>query len=249
MNKKLITKVSAVLTAALIFVVSAMNVFAATTTTSPFTGVTYTHKTSLKNVPVVHGIDVSQWNGDIDWKKVKADGVKYVFIRAGFRASATGILTADYNYEQNVKGALDAGLNVGLYIFSQATTKAKAVEEAKYLMNKAKGYDINMPLVMDFEYNGDDCILAKAHLTNAQRTTVCDSFLGYVKDNGYTPMLYANYSMLNDDLNSASLSNKYKIWIARYNTETCYSGVYDFWQYSSTGKVSGRKNLNGTEWV
>ena len=96
-----------------------------------------------------------------------------------------------------------------------------------------------MPLIMDFEYNGNDCILAKANLTNKQRTNVCDTFLSYIKNSGYTPLLYANYSMLSDDLNSASLSNKYMIWIARYNTETGYSGDYDFWQYSDRGSVSG----------
>ncbi len=221
------------------FAANTGSVYAADQTKSRYTGKTYIHKDSLDADSIVHGIDVSKWNGDIDWNKIKADGIEYVFIRCGHRKCDTGVIESDIKYKQNVEGATKAGLKVGLYIFSQAITEKEAINEAKYMINMAKGYDITMPLVMDFEYNGDGCRLAKAHLSNKKRTNICDAFLSYVDEQGYVPMLYANYSMLTDDLDNASLSNKYKIWIARYNKETEYSGDYDFWQYSSEGKVKG----------
>ena len=221
------------------FAGNADSVYAADKTKSRYTGKTYTHKASQDASKIVHGIDVSKWNGDINWNKVKEDGIEYVFIRCAHRKCDTGAIEPDFLYKQNIEGALKAGVKVGLYIFSQAITEKEAVNEAKYIVNMAKGYDVTMPLVMDFEYNGDDCRLAKAHLSNKKRTAVCDAFLSYVDEQGYTPMLYANYSMLTDDLDNASLSNKYKIWLARYNEETGYKGDYDFWQYSSEGKVKG----------
>lgn len=238
MKKITAIALSAVLTVTA-FAGNVSNVYAAGKTKSKYTGKTYTHKASLDTDNIDHGIDVSKWNGDINWSKVKADGIDYVFIRCAFRKCDTGAIEPDFMYKQNVEGAIKAGLKVGLYIFSQATTEKEAVNEAKYIVNMAKGYDITMPLVMDFEYNGEDCRLYKAKLSNKKRTQVCDAFLSYVDEQGYTPMLYANFSMLSDDLDNATLSNKYKIWIARYHNETLYKGDYDFWQYSSEGKVKG----------
>lgn len=227
------------------FAGNGQNVFAASKTKSPYTGITYTHK-SLKGVnSIVHGIDVSKWNGDINWNKIKADGIDYAFIRCANRKCDTGVIEPDVYFKKNVEGAIKAGVKVGLYIFSQAVNEKEAVNEAKYIVNMARGYDITMPLVMDFEYlTPTTGRLAEAKLSNKQRTNICDAFLSYVDEQGYTPMLYANYSMLNDDLDNASLSNKYKIWLARYKNETCYKGDYDFWQYSSEGKVKGNGSSN-----
>ncbi len=212
---------------------------------SPFMGNTpYFHSDVFTDRKVVHGIDVSKYQKDIDWKAVAKAGVEYAIIRVGYRGyGKTGGMGADNYFEQNVKGALEAGIDVGVYFFSQATTKGEAIEEAEYTLNKIKGYDIKLPVVMDFEYasvNGKEGgRLYDANLSKKEATDVCLAFCETVEKAGYEPMVYANSSMLKNKVNASDISNKYKIWLANYTTMTSYIGEYDFWQYSSKGTVNG----------
>lgn len=212
---------------------------------SPFMGNTpYFHSDVFADRKIVHGIDVSKYQKEIDWQKVKESGVKYAIIRVGFRGyGKTGGLGADTYFEQNIKGALEAGIKVGVYLFSQATTVKEAVEEANYTLDKIKGYDITMPVVMDYEYahvNGrEGGRLYDANLSKAQATKICLAFCETVEAAGYEPMLYANSTMLKNKLNASEISNRYKVWLANYTSMTAYEGEYDFWQYSSKGKVNG----------
>lgn len=213
------------------------------TTYSPYTNLTYTHQGKYKNRRIYNGIDVSEWQGVIDWKKVKADGIDYAFIRVGGRGYGSGALFMDKYFEENMKNASAAGIKIGVYIFSQAITTTEAVEEANYILSHIKGYKISMPLIMDYEYasgSSDGGRLQNANLTPTEATKVCMAFCNKIKSAGYIPMVYANKYMFENQLLPTYLTNQgYKIWLANYTTETTYAGKMDFWQYSSTGSVDG----------
>ena len=224
-----------------------INQYGSSDSVSPYTQKTYTHQDAFDDRVILHGIDVSQWQGNIDWQKVKAAGIDYAFIRVGYRGyGSAGTLsssTKDTYYDKNMKGAIDAGIKVGVYIFSQAITKEEAIEEAEYILNNLGTYEVTMPLIMDFEYastgSGLGGRLYKAKLSKSKATDICMAFCDTINAAGYTPMVYANKDMLSNHLNASTISDKYPIWLANYTTNTTYNGTFDFWQYSSTGKVDG----------
>ena len=210
----------------------------------PYTGLVYTHNHPNAESGVVYGIDVSYYNGSIDWNAVKRAGIENVMVRVGYRGYGTsGTLNEDPRFRENIEGALDAGLNVGVYIFSQAITRQEASDEADFIINRIRDYNITLPVVIDFEYastgSGMGGRLYNANLSVDQATNVCKAFCRIVEEEGYTAMVYANKSMLTDHLNASELSSRYKIWLANYTTSTSYSGRYDVWQYSSGGNVDG----------
>lgn len=205
-----------------------------------YTGQVYTHNKMFSKCTVVNGIDVSKWNGSINWAKVKKAGIEFAIIRVGNRGVYDGSLNEDPLYAQNIKGAVAAGIKVGVYIYSQATTTGEAVAEADYVLKRIKNYKITMPVVIDYEYfDGPSGRLYDAHLSKSQATKVCEAFCERVKKAGYTPMIYANASMLNNQLNASVLEKKYNIWLASWGTSNSYNGLYDYWQYSSSGAVDG----------
>lgn len=197
-----------------------------------------THNSRFAGYTIKQGIDVSKWNGTIDWKSVKKAGIEFAFIRTSYRGTSTGSLAKDPTADTNMKNAAAAGVKIGAYIFSQAITTAEAVQEAEYLINTVKGYNITMPLVFDFEYY-DSGRLSNKKLSRRAQTDICLAFCDKVKAAGYTPLVYANKSMLSSDLYASEISAKAPVWLAHYTTKTDYSGDYDFWQYTSSGKVSG----------
>ena len=186
------------------------------------------------------GIDVSTYNGTIDWTAVKNSGISFVIIRCGFRGYTKGGLILDSKYKSYIQGATNAGLKVGIYMFSQAVNEAEAVEEASLCVNLAQGYKISYPIFIDSEYaNGSHSGRADG-LDKATRTAVCKAFCETVKSAGYTPGVYASKSWLNNKLDAGQLSS-YKIWLAHYTGQTDYSGKYDLWQHTAKGSVSGIK--------
>lgn len=216
---------------------------------SPYDNKTYTHNSKFKDYNVTYGIDVSYWNGTINWQKVKNDGIKYAFIRVGYRGyGKSGAIDDDSTFKRNITEAKKYGIKVGVYFFSQAITTAEAREEANYTLNKIKGYGIDMPVVIDYEYaGGSDGRLTNANLSKTAATNIVMEFCKTVKNAGYTPMVYANYSMLNNDLNKSTIDSTYKVWLAHYTNSTSYSGKYEFWQHTSSGSVdgiSGRVDIN-----
>ncbi len=180
------------------------------------------------------GIDVSKWNGTVDWNAVKKSGVSYVIIRCGYRGSSTGALIEDPKFKTNIKGAISAGLKVGVYFFTQATDEIEAVEEASMVLELIKDYKISYPIFLDVESSGGrgDKIDADT------RTAVVKAFCETIEDSGYTAGVYANKTWYEKKLNAHELS-KYKIWLAQYAAAPTYSGRIDMWQYKETGKVSG----------
>lgn len=189
------------------------------------------------------GIDVSSHNGNINWAEVKASGVEFVFIRMSYRAYASGTLATDTKAYANIQGALAAGLKVGVYIFSQAITQQEAKEEANYICNQLSAYNVTLPVVMDYEYvsssDGLTGRLYNANLSSAQATSNVMSFCSTVASRGYSAMLYANKSFLENNVDAATIASAYKIWLANYTNSTSYAGDYSFWQYSSKGSISG----------
>ena len=182
------------------------------------------------------GIDVSKWQGNIDWDKVKASGVEFVMIRAGYRGSKTGALVEDPNFLVNIRGAKQAGLKVGVYFFTQAINEVEAVEEASMVITLCEGYDLDYPVIIDSEGAGGE---GRADaLDVATRTKVCAAFCETIKNAGYDPGVYASRSWYNANLEVKELS-KYRIWLAEYRSTPLYTGYYDMWQYTSKGKVDG----------
>jgi len=180
------------------------------------------------------GIDVSKWNNKIDWNAVKNSGVSFVIIRCGYRGYTEGSLVIDPQYHANIKGAIAAGLKVGVYFFTQAVNEREAVEEASMVLELVKNYKISYPIFLDVESSGG----RGDKITKEMRTAVCLAFCQTIKSAGYTSGIYANKTWLTSMINTGQLS-AYKIWLAQYATTPSYTGRYDIWQYSSTGKISG----------
>lgn len=211
---------------------------------SPFKDSDYKHEDRFDGYTILNGIDVSVYQGTIDWNKAKAGGVDYAIIRVAYRGYGTGSIANDANYKTNIEGALAAGIDVGVYIYSQAITVAEAREEAQYAISLVKDYDISLPIVMDFEYAGTGTgRLYNANLTKAKATNICNAFCETAEAMGYTGMVYANRSMLQNQVNASSIADKYPIWLACYpanaSSGSGYDGEYSFWQYTSTGSVPG----------
>lgn len=186
------------------------------------------------------GIDVSYYQGTIDWNAVKDSGISFVIIRCGFRGYGTGKLVMDDKYVSYIKGASAAGLRVGLYIFSQAVNEVEAVEEASFCVSMAQGYSISYPIFIDSEISGGRGSGRADNLSKEQRTAVCKAFCETIRSSGYTPGVYASKSWFRNKLDYDQLSG-YKIWLAHYCTATDYDKRYDMWQHSSTGSVNGIK--------
>ena len=186
------------------------------------------------------GIDVSQHQGDINWSKVANSGIKFAMIRIGYRGfGAAGGQAEDKNYKDNFKNAKANGLKVGLYYYSTALNVNEAQKDAEYLLSLLKKYgyqnQVTMPIALDLEVNSSTA--RDANVSKATRTNIANTFCNIIKNNGYTPMVYASKAFLKDNLNISQIP--YDIWVAQYNSTCTYTGNYAMWQYSSNGKVSG----------
>lgn len=198
-------------------------------------------KTEIKGVQAVSGtaslgIDVSKWQGEIDWDKVKNDGIEFVIIRCGYRGSVTGTLVEDPYFEQNIRGATAAGLQVGVYFFTQAVNEVEAVEEASMVVSLIRDYELTYPVFIDTEGAGGN---GRADsLSVESRTAVCEAFCTTVENAGFEAGVYASRNWYNKNLETASLEN-FVIWLAEYRSVPIYQGYYQMWQYTSKGSVNG----------
>ncbi len=216
-----------------------LNSVEAKTTKSPFTGLVYTHAAQLSDCEIVNGIDVSKWQAEINWKKVKAAGVKFVFIRCGYTAlSDKFAMYEDEYFRKNIQGAYDAGIEVGIYFFSNSITTSEAKQEAKKTLELISDYKhmITLPVVYDFEAFSN---AYRAYgLSKAQVTKNTIAYSDLIRQAGFTPMYYGSPNFLESSFDVAQLTN-YDCWLANYTTKTTYRGDYIYWQYSSTGQVDG----------
>lgn len=182
------------------------------------------------------GIDVSKWNKEIDWDKVKEAGVEYAIIRVGYRGSSTGVLVEDPYFKKNIKGAAAADIPVGVYFFTQATDEVEAVEEASMVIELCKRYKLDYPVFIDTESAGGN---GRADSLDAEmRTLVCEAFCSTINNAGYRAGVYASRNWLNDNLFADKLKQNV-IWLAEYRETPIYQGYYQMWQYSSNGQIDG----------
>ena len=203
----------------------------------------YKHYTDEKDhVTAKPGIDVSEFQGEeIDWKKVGDAGFEFVILRLGYRAyGESGALVLDAMYEKNVKAALDAGLEVGVYFFSQAITDAEAEEEAQFVLDHVRPYNITGPVVYDTEEIKWDTYRAEDN-TSEEYTKYCRIFCDAVEAAGYEPMIYCNMKWMAFTLDMEELAG-YDFWYADYYDVPQCPYDYKIWQYSETGVVPG---ING----
>lgn len=190
------------------------------------------------------GIDVSKWNEEIDWEKVKDAGIEYAIIRCGYRGASSGSLVIDPNFTENIEGAIAADIPVGVYFFTQAVTESEAVEEASMVIHLIAEYDVDYPVFLDSESAGgkgraDD-------LSVEQRTTVHNAFLQTIAAAGYETGVYGSRNWLEKQLDMERLSD-YNTWLAEYTEAPGYPEYYHIWQYTSKGTVPGistRVDLN-----
>ena len=185
----------------------------------------------------VLGIDVSKYQGDIDWEKVKQAGVEFVIIRVGGRGyGSSGVLYSDPKAQKNYEGAKAAGLKVGGYFFSQAITVAEAVEEANYTLELTKDWALDMPLVYDWECLADD--YRTVGVSRRMLTDCTKAFCDTVEAAGHSPMVYFNPSQSRKEMHLEELVD-YGFWLAMYSDKMDYPYKVDMWQYTNKGSVPG----------
>ena len=183
----------------------------------------------------VNGIDVSGWQGTVNWEEVKESGVDFVMLRVGSRKLVSGEVVGDSTFPRNASGCNRLGIPIGVYFYSAAKTELEELEEDNLILNIIKDYKITYPVAYDMEDFG------QFRLTNVSDERFNYNaliFLNYFKSHGYNGMLYANKSALENHWNLSRFEN-YKIWLAHYTGTTSYDGPYDMWQYSDMGKVNG----------
>ena len=185
------------------------------------------------------GIDVSKWQGEIDWEKVANSGVgiDFAIIRCGYRGISSGDLIEDPYFKKNIEGAIKNGIKVGVYFYSQAITKAEAIEEASMALELVKGYNLQLPIYIDTEGSGG----RGDTISKEERTEILKTFCEVIKKAGYKAGVYSGRYWFNNHV-IASEIEQYHIWVAQYNDVCEYEGRYDIWQYTSSGSVPG---ING----
>lgn len=187
---------------------------------------------------VLRGVDVSEHQLDIDWKQVAASGVDYAYIRVGWRGYTEGGLFEDAYFERNIQGALDAGLHVGVYMFSQAVTVQEAIEEADFVLERIWKYNVTLPVVFDWEKI--EAAEARSHgLTMELRTDCARAFCETVKSAGYVPCVYFNRNLGYYGYDLTRLTD-YEFWFSL--PESGFPNFYyacDMWQYSFNETVPG----------
>ncbi len=192
-------------------------------------------------------IDVSVFQGSIDWAQVAASGVDCAIIRVGLRKSTTGEILEDGNAKYNLSEAAKNGLKVGAYFFSTAATQEEAIEEANWVADYISGYSISLPVVFNCE-NYEKPTSRQYNLTKDERSNIAMAFLGQIQNRGYTPMFYASRSEMvnNTKWNTSQIEQSYMIWLAWYSKDLStletgpnYSGKCSMWQYTDKAIVPG----------
>ncbi|MCD7843706.1 MAG: Ig-like domain-containing protein, partial [Clostridiales bacterium] len=206
----------------------------------------YTHASEYSSGYTIYdGIDVSKWQGTINWSKVAAAGIDFVFIRCGYTSSSSFTLNEDPQFETNLKNAQKYGIKVGVYYFSQAKSTSEAKKEAAYVLKLLSGYDLDLPVAFDAEDAGGRFKFSS--FTKTQCTNIALAFCAAIEAGGYDACVYNSVSTFSGSgakYNPTTILNKgYKLWVARYNktaSDSNYSvSGYTYWQYSSTGSVKG----------
>lgn len=195
------------------------------------------------NQSVANGIDVSEHNGEIDWEKVK-ETQDFAFIRVGYRGYGNGEIYEDKYAADNLKNANKAKIPVGVYFYTQAVTAEEAEDEADFVYDIIKKYNIDLPVMIDFEYPIDSDGNAVGRLVESdndlnKNAEIINSFVEKLEKKGYTAGVYASSSVLHNKISMKKLKKSAVAWVADYNDKVTYDVDYTIWQYSETGSVDG----------
>lgn len=182
---------------------------------------------------MIKGIDISEHNGNVDMKKIKEDGIKFIILRLGYGKNQSQI---DKNFKTNYEKAINSNIPVGVYLYSYATNISDSKEEAKLVLDNIKGLKIEYPIFIDME--DADNYKAKRNVSNATCIDICETFCQEIESAGYYVGIYANLDWLNNKINDNRL-DKFDKWVAQWNNRCTYKKEYGMWQYSSKGKVEG----------
>lgn len=190
-------------------------------------------KTNYKNEKTKIGLDISSWQGDIDFAKIKEAGVEFVFIRVGSKTSPKEYFV-DKKFEQNIKLAMQYNIPVGIYYYSYAGSEKEAKEEAKWVIKQIQDYKIDLPVAFDWEeWNNFNAYRVSFY----ELTNIANAFLEEIEKAGYHGMLYSSKNYLEN----IWYKTKYDVWLAHYTSKTNYEGKYQYWQLTSNGKIEGIK--------
>ena len=183
------------------------------------------------------GIDVSSHQKSIDWAAVKNSGVKFAMIQVGYRGYETGALMDDAYFEENIQGAIENGIDVGVYFFSQAVSAEEARAEADFVLERVKKYKLQLPIVFDLEEvsNATDRV---ENTTSEERTQAADTFMNHIKNAGYQAMVYSS-SQLFETVFDINYLHDYDFWVADYSSVPNFSYHFSIWQYTDAGTVDG----------
>ena len=196
----------------------------------------------------LQGVDVSVYQGEIDWQAVAADGIDFAILRVGYRGYTVGSLNKDTYFELNAHNAARAGLDVGVYIFSQAITVEEALEEADFVLEAIRDCNITGPVVFDWEVIGKK----EARTYGLDTDTLCaaaNAFCSRIREAGYQPMIYFNAyaGYVKYDLSRVL---DYPFWFAQYKAQPDFYYDFQLWQYTSSGKVDGiQGNVDMDVWL
>lgn len=187
---------------------------------------------------VLKGIDVSVYQGNINWYSVKADGVDFAFIRLGFRGYGNGTIKLDEKFHQNIRGAKDAGIKVGVYFYSQATSRSEAIEEAQFCLDELSGYSLDLPVVFDLE--GPQSSAYRTYgMTTQTAIRMVQAFCDTIENAGYQSMYYSYAKFLAEHEGMVAQLSDYDLWMAMYYRVPFFPYNFKCWQYSASGWVSG----------
>ncbi len=189
------------------------------------------------------GVDVSEFQREIDWQAVKDAGVDFCILRAGYRGITEGVLSEDSMFEKNLEGAENAGLKIGVYFFSQAVSETEARREAEFVLERVEGHSLAYPVVFDWEpqFAGGETgegEIRVAEMTGWQVTNFAKAFCERIKEGGYTPCFYANKNMCYNFLDLEKLKD-FDFWYAEYQPVPSLYYGFRIWQFTESGSIPG----------
>ncbi len=196
---------------------------------------------------ITMGIDVSKFQGTIDWSAVAESGIDFAIVRVGYRTQSSGEIKEDTNARYNMQEATANGLKIGAYFFSTAVSEEEAVEEAQWVADYISQYQITYPVAYNCE-NFENADNRQYSLTKTERTDFAIAFLNEIYEQGYTPMFYASKNEMQDDLKweTSRIEKSFKVWVSQYpqlpypqTSTSSYAGPHDMWQYTNNGTIAG----------
>ncbi len=194
------------------------------------------------NYDSVLGIDVSYHQGEIDWAKVKEAGVKFAFIRVGYRGYEYGIINKDVMFDYNIQNAIANDIKVGVYFFSQAISVDEARDEVDFVLENIKDYQIDLPVVFDMEEEGPSGIGRVKVLIPEEKTKIAVTWMHRIRNAGYEPMYYGSSQLLARYFDLEYLT-EFPLWVAEYGIKPRFDYEFNIWQYSASGEIDGIEKL------